>query len=204
MAQKLSSSDIAALFVKMSEDDGDASSDSGEADDDATRTDEADPRRQFDLGFADDDATLSDEADLRRQLDLEFESVDGSDGPGRRAGRPIEHKDDPKKQKVNRRARERYKRRKLGAVRIISSASAQRQLKRNEQKGALEARDAFMGGDMVVGCRLQALVLNTPAGRNMFHPWPKGLVSYQPNALRVRLFAMFFVLALSMRLKNKQ
>jgi hypothetical protein len=29
-------------------------------------------------------------------------------------------------------------------------------------------------------------------------------VSYQPNALRVRLFAMFFVLALSMRLKNKQ
>jgi hypothetical protein len=41
-------------------------------------------------------------------------------------------------------------------------------LKRNELKGALEARDAFMGGDMDVGCRLQALVLNTPAGRNMF------------------------------------
>jgi hypothetical protein len=164
-----SSTEIAALFDKMSEDDGDASySDSGEADDDATLTDEADPRRQFDLEFADYDATLSDEADPRRQLDLEFESVDGSDGPGRRAGRPIEHKDDPKKREVNRRARERYKRRKVGAVRIIKPSSAQRQLKRNEQKGALEARDAFAGGDMDEGCRLQALVLNTPAGRKMF------------------------------------
>ena len=103
----------------MSEEDGDASSDSGEADDDATLTDEADPRRQ---------------------LDLEFESVDGSDGRSSsnpRAGRPIEHKEDPKKQEANRRARENYKKRKLGAVRIIKPTSAQRQRKRNEQKGAL-------------------------------------------------------------------
>jgi hypothetical protein len=134
----------------MSEEDGDASSDSGEADDDATLTDEADPRRQ---------------------LDLEFESVDGSDGRSSsnpRAGRPIEHKQDPKKQEVNRRARENYNKRKLGDVRIIKPTSARRQRKRNEQKGALEARDAFTGGDMDEGSRLQALALNTSAGRKMF------------------------------------
>ena len=134
----------------MSEEDGDASSDSDEADDDATLTDEADPRRQ---------------------LELEFESVDGSDGRSSsnpRAGRPIEHKEDPKKQYVNRRARENYKKRKLGDVRIIKPTSAQRQRKRNEQKGALEARDAFTAGDMDEGSRLQALALNTSAGRKMF------------------------------------
>ena len=138
--QHLCSTEIAALFDEMSEDeepgvfesedDGDALSDSGEAD---------------------DDATLADEADTRRQLDLEFESVDGSErrcSPKPRAGRPIEHKEDPKKQKDNRRARERYKRRKLCAVRMIQPTSAQRQRKRIEQKGACEARDAFTGGNM--------------------------------------------------------
>ena len=158
--QHLCSTEIAALFDEMSEDeepgvfesedDGDALSDSGEAD---------------------DDATLADEADTRRQLDLEFESVDGSErrcSPKSRAGRPIEHKEDPKKQKDNRRARERYKRRKLCAVRMIQPTSAQRQRKRIEQKGAWEARDAFTGGNMDEGCRLQALALNTPAGRMMF------------------------------------
>ena len=127
--QQLSSTEIAALFDEMSED-------------------EEPVFESEDLSEA-DDATLTDEADTQRQLDLEFESVDGSERRSSpKAGRPIEHKEDPKKQQANRRARERYKRRKVCAVRIIQPTSAQRQRKRIEQKGACEARDAFTGGNM--------------------------------------------------------
>ena len=88
--QQLSSTEIAALFDEMSED-------------------EEPVFESEDLSEA-DDATLTDEADTQRQLDLEFESVDGSERRSSpKAGRPIEHKEDPKKQKDNRRARERYK-----------------------------------------------------------------------------------------------
>ena len=174
--QILSSADIDALFDDKSEDDGDASSDWGEVDDNADESEhdgDASEDKEPGVFESEDDEESDGEADPRRQLDLEFESVDCSDGrslPKPRAGRPIEHNDDPKKREGNRRARERYKRRKLGIVRIIkpTSSSVQRQQKRNEENGAREARDAFTGGNMDDGCRLQALVLNTPAGRKMF------------------------------------